>query len=77
MEEKIRLILSEELQIVDELDSTENLLASGVLGSLQMMRLIGYLEEETGWKVPPQDMIIDHFISISSMASYFDGKTVG
>lgn len=48
----------------------EDLLAANLLGSMDMMRLIAYLEEEFDFRVEPMDMTIENFITIQAMADY-------
>ena len=48
----------------------EDLLAANLLGSMDMMRLIAFLEEEFDFRVEPQDMTIENFITVGAMADY-------
>ncbi len=48
----------------------EDLLASALLGSMDMIRLIAYLEETFAIQVDPMDMTIENFITIQAMADY-------
>lgn len=48
----------------------EDLLAANLLGSMDMMRLIAYLEETFDLRVEPTDMTIDNFITVQAMADY-------
>ncbi|NCF85866.1 MAG: acyl carrier protein [Verrucomicrobiaceae bacterium] len=58
----------------DELEFDTNLLVSGLVDSLGMVRLIAHLEEKLSVKIPPEDVTIENFISIDVMADYL--KTV-
>lgn len=58
----------------DELEFDTNLLVSGLVDSLGMVRLIAHLEEKLCVKIPPEDVTIENFISIDVMADYL--KTV-
>lgn len=53
----------------------EDLLAANLLGSMDMMRLIAYLEEEFDFRVEPMDMTIENFITIQAMADYITRVT--
>ncbi len=46
------------------------LLNDGVVDSLGMVRLVGYLEETYGFEIPPQDFSIEYFRSINTIAAY-------
>ena len=48
----------------------ENLLTSGLVDSVGMMRLIADLEEQLAVSVPPPDLVPENFRSIRVMASY-------
>ncbi|MEM1126997.1 MAG: acyl carrier protein [Bacteroidota bacterium] len=48
----------------------ENLLLSGRLDSIGVISLVAFIESDLGVTVPPEDVIIDHFISIEAMVAY-------
>jgi len=51
--------------------SQDNLLETGILDSLGMMKLILYLEKQFKKRVPVEDMTIDNFKTVQKIASYF------
>ena len=53
-----------------ELRDDEDLLMSGLVDSLGMMRLIGFIDDELGVSVPPEDVTIESFSSIETIAAY-------
>lgn len=55
-----------------ELGLQEDLLGSGILDSLGMMRLIFFIEEEFGIKVPPEDMTIENFLTVENIGNYLN-----
>ena len=57
-----------------ELHFADDLLETGLIDSVSIMRLIAYLEEDFSVKIPPQDMIIDHFISIDAISEYLTSQ---
>lgn len=57
-----------------ELDVETDLLLSGLLDSLGVMRLVGFIEKEFTISVPPQDVTIDHFMNIRTIAAYVAGR---
>lgn len=72
MEEKIIKYI-EELSseaIEGELESSEDLLGSGILDSLGMMKLIGFIEEEFEFKVLSEDMVIENFMTVDHITEY-------
>lgn len=60
---------------IDELDIHDDLLGSGLLDSLGMVRMIQFIETEFDITVPPEDMIIDHFMTIEHICSYIESKS--
>ena len=55
-----------------EIDDEENLLLSGLVDSMGMMRLVLYIEENFSVAVPPEDVTIENFSTISSIAKYLE-----
>lgn len=53
-----------------EVSVTENLMTSGLLDSLGMMRLIAEMEERLSIAVPPTDLVPENFKTIEVMAEY-------
>jgi acyl carrier protein len=58
------------------LADNEELLLSGLIDSLGAMRLIAHLETLYGIKVPPEDVLIEHFETIDAMAQYLAQRGV-
>lgn len=76
MRHKLAEFISKELLRWDELiDGDENLLADGMVDSLGMLRLVGYIEQVSGIKVPPQDFIIDNFRTLDVLCAYLERKS--
>lgn len=55
----------------------DDLLTSGTLGSMDVMRLIEHLETTYAVKIEPAEMIIDHFMTARAMADLLRTKNVG
>ena len=53
-----------------ELTAEDDLLNSGLIDSLGIMRLIGHIEKTYDFKVPPQDMVIENFMSVDAISAY-------
>jgi acyl carrier protein len=54
----------------DQLEIEGSLLEQGVLDSTGVIELVSFVEEEYGIEVPDQDVVPDHFGSISGLAAY-------
>jgi acyl carrier protein len=73
MTERILKYISEELlnnELEDELEPQDDLLGGGILDSLGMMKLILFIETEFDTKVPPQDMVIENFMTVQHISDY-------
>jgi acyl carrier protein len=56
-----------------ELGPDDELLTSGVIDSIGMMRLIGDLERDIGRNIPPADLVPENFHTPRVMANYLAG----
>jgi len=65
-------LLNNELE--DELEAEDDLLGDGILDSLGMMKLILFIETEYNIKIPPQDMVIENFMTINHISEYLSKK---
>jgi acyl carrier protein len=78
IKEQIKHFITAELagqpQLV--LGDDEDLLLSGLVDSLGVVRLIGFLEDQTGVSIPPGEITIENFGTVSSMSSYLSAKAV-
>ncbi|MEO9892393.1 acyl carrier protein [Aurantibacter sp.] len=63
-------------QLEDPLESGDDLLGSGILDSMGMMKLILFIENEFEIKVPPEDMVIENFMTVGHIITYLENKTV-
>jgi acyl carrier protein len=55
------------------LKADDDLLESGLVDSLSIMKMIVFIEKEFEVKIPPQDLIIDNFITVNAIKDYLDG----
>ena len=53
---------------------TDDLLGSGLVDSMGMMSLIGFIENEFELKVPPEDMTIENFMTIGAIGDYLQRR---
>ena len=52
----------------------QDLLTSGLLDSLNVMKLANYLEETCSITIPAQDVVLENFATIEKMHSYLAGR---
>ncbi len=54
------------------ISSEDDLLGSGLVESMGMMKIIQFIEEEFTIKVAPQDMTIENFMTVGDMVNYIE-----
>ncbi len=59
----------------DPLEEDQDLLISGVLDSINVMKLAGYLEQECGITIPPEDIVLENFSTLEQMHRYVVERT--
>jgi acyl carrier protein len=73
MKESLKQYLLDELLNLPPqtiLGDEDDLLLSGWLDSLGVVRLIAYIEESLGIPVPPEDVTIENFLSLNAINAY-------
>lgn len=73
MEELLLNYLRNEIlskQAASELAAEDDLLGSGLLDSIGLMRMIVFIESTFDTKVPPEDLVIENFSSITCIVNY-------
>ena len=72
--EHIRGLLADRSGLaVDQIDTDENLLTSGMVDSIGMMRLINDLEDLLCVEIPATDLLPENFQTIAVMSRYLTG----
>jgi len=73
----IRDFITDEL-VLDELDEDigeqQDLLTSGLIDSLGVMRLVGFIQDEFAVDVPPEDVTIDNFLTLATICDYLSRR---
>jgi acyl carrier protein len=70
----LEFINREILNNLNTIEENQELLVSGILDSLSIMRVVSYLERETGITIPPIDIALENFSSVNAMCNYLDSK---
>lgn len=73
---EILTIIGEDILMEDNfhIEMNEDLLTSGTLDSMALMRLVAALEEKYNIKIPPTDLIIEHFLNVQSIEDYISKR---
>lgn len=56
----------------EALDYEDDVLTTGVLSSLAIMQLVLYLEQTYSLEIPPEDVVIEHFVSAQAIHDYVE-----
>ena len=71
----ITYIQTEILQSEDDpITSDEDLLTTGLLDSMAAMRLVGFIEKAFSISIPPEDMVIEHCMTVDNMVEYLKSR---
>lgn len=57
------------------LSDDEDLLGTGIIDSLGILRLVGFIEENFGIQVPDEDVVYENFNSIQAINDYLNSNT--
>lgn len=63
---KIDILQEDDLTI----EPDEDLLTSGTLDSMALIRMVAAIEEKYEIKIPPTDLVIENFININAIEAY-------
>jgi len=76
IEESVRQLMIERawLEQQDSVSDTDSLLDHGVIDSLTMMELIGFLERTYGIQVTDDELIPENFETLSAIAGFVGQK---
>jgi acyl carrier protein len=72
--QKLKHYIATEIMYADDdaLSEDEPLLGSGIIDSLGIMRLVSYIEEEFGVEVPEDQLVPEHFRTVTALAQFVD-----
>jgi len=52
----------------------QDLLTTGMIDSIGVMRLVSFLETEFAQSIPPQDVTLENFSNINAIVAYLESK---
>lgn len=76
MDHRIITYIKSELvnEDVDHIEPHEDLVGAGLVDSLGMMRLIGFIEKQYGLRIGPEDMTVENFSTLQNIEAYIKSK---
>lgn len=75
MKEKITTFIIDELLNGQKVEEQDDLLLSGIIDSLGVMRLVTFIEENTQKTVPAEDVTIENFANLEKIGCYLEKLT--
>ena len=78
MKQKILTYIQEEIinDVSLSLSTDNDLLNSGILDSISIMKLVAFLEMTFNIKIPNEDLLIENFVSIDAIIAFLSNKQV-
>jgi len=72
MKEKIIAYIKNDItnESLEDIELQDDLLGTGVIDSMGMMKLLAFIEKEANFKIPPEDMIVENFMTLENILSY-------
>jgi len=52
----------------------DDLLGSGIIDSMGIMKLVAFLENEADVKIPPGEIVIENFMNLNAIEHYLNTK---
>ncbi len=75
LEARVRAFLSKQLNLRDApIERDTELVTTGLLDSMDVVRLVAHLERTLGITIPDGDIDVDHFDSIAKISSYLEAR---
>jgi acyl carrier protein len=53
-----------------EIGENDDLLSSGILDSLGILKLVTFIEERFGFRMPDEDVVYENFHTVEALTSY-------
>lgn len=72
--QKLTDFLKNSLNIEERIDATTALFSTGLLDSVAMMNVIGFVEETARIEVHPGDVTLDNFDSVERIVHYAESQ---
>lgn len=71
LEQELRTLIAEEVSATEEpVEPDTDLLLSGMVDSLGVVRIVHWLEDRCGFVVDPADVTLDNFQTVSAITAY-------
>lgn len=66
----LELMIGEDTPVGDD----DELLVDGIIDSLGVARLVGFIETGLGVRIPPEEVIVENFATIGALADHITSR---
>lgn len=73
-DELTELITNEVSKVGEPIDASTDLLLSGIVDSLGVVRIVHWLEERCGFEIDAADVTLDNFQTVAATVAYVDRR---
>ncbi len=71
----IKFVQDELLTSSQSITPEQDLLISGIVDSLGVMRLVTHIESQWDITIPPEDVTLENFSTVNNIVDYLESKT--
>jgi acyl carrier protein len=57
-----------------QIASEDDLLDQGIIDSLGILQLVAFIEDQFGFQVPDEDVVLENFQSVSALTLFLESK---
>ena len=74
--DSLRDFIQTELMIGEDitLGDHDDLLVDGIIDSLGVVRLVGFVESTFGVRIPPEEMVVENFRTIAVLGDHIEAR---
>lgn len=77
MKEKIIAYIKNDItnESSEDIELKDDLLGTGIIDSMGMMKLLAFIEKEADFKIPPEDMTVENFMTLENIMGYISKQS--
>lgn len=72
--ERLRAFVDAEIALDGDVAGDTDLLLTGLVDSLGVVRIVDWIEQELDTEIDPGDVVLEHFRSVDAMVAYLRGR---
>lgn len=72
--ERLRAFIDDEIALDGDVAGDTDLLLTGLVDSLGVVQIVGWIEDELETEIDPGDVVLEHFRSVDAMVGYLRAR---